>query len=208
MKYYISNSDYEIILISDTIISFGKHNHSTKYVIGMVLSGCAFVEDEYEKKEYVQGEYFVIPPYQVHGVNIYDKTTRLLNICIGEEFLKENKIMPQILNNSITELFMEQGIDKKYMLVIERAYSDIVKICGERICAGADSIDEAHRQIRDLPEKPLNIDRLARLSNVSKYHFIRIFRKKVGLTPHNYQIQNRIRKAQKLLRKGRTVAGV
>ena len=46
----------------------------------------------------------------------------------------------------------------------------------------------------------LSIDEMARSSYISKYHFIRSFKKAVGLTPHQFQIQNRVRKAQQMLK--------
>lgn len=40
---------------------------------------------------------------------------------------------------------------------------------------------------------------LARAALVSKYQLIRAFKREAGLTPHQFQIQNRVRKAQRLL---------
>ena len=41
-----------------------------------------------------------------------------------------------------------------------------------------------------------------------KYHFIRSFKAEVGLTPHQFQIQNRIRKAQRLIHETNTITEV
>lgn len=43
---------------------------------------------------------------------------------------------------------------------------------------------------------------------LSKYYMIRKFKNDVGLTPHKFLLQNRIRKAQRLLQKGLKVADV
>jgi AraC-like DNA-binding protein len=40
---------------------------------------------------------------------------------------------------------------------------------------------------------------------MSKFHYIRRFRKIAGLTPNRFRIQNRIRKAQQMLRDGRPI---
>lgn len=208
MKYYITDSDSEVILVSDCIISYGRHNHSTKYVIGVVLAGCVGVAYEQEKRDYHAGEYFVIPPYLVHAVTIYDAGTRLLNICMGEAFLKENKVLPYVWKTNFRRFLGQQGIDERYMAVIEHAYTDLKKSEEGAAQRCVTCVEEAHDRIRDLPEEPLNIDGLANMSHMSKYHFIRMFRKRVGLTPHHYQIQNRIRKSQKLLRQGMPIADV
>ena len=51
----------------------------------------------------------------------------------------------------------------------------------------------------DRTQNKLNIEEMARMTSTSKYHFIRCFKKEIGLTPHQFQMQNRVRKAQKLL---------
>ena len=48
----------------------------------------------------------------------------------------------------------------------------------------------------------LSLDDLARVACLSKYHFTRVFKKEVGLTPHAYQIQLRVRRAAELIRSG------
>lgn len=46
---------------------------------------------------------------------------------------------------------------------------------------------------------PLDLDHIAGCAGFSRYHFIRIFRRAFGVTPHQYLIQRRIEKAQALL---------
>ena len=53
--------------------------------------------------------------------------------------------------------------------------------------------------IEDNPEVELNINTMSEKTYISKYHLIRQFKKEVGLTPHKFQIQNRVRKAQHIL---------
>ena len=58
----------------------------------------------------------------------------------------------------------------------------------------------AHDHIdRNYPE-PLNLDRLARVAGVSKYHFARSFEAAYGETPIRYLTRRRIERAQDLLR--------
>lgn len=61
------------------------------------------------------------------------------------------------------------------------------------------------RVIRQTPEAAVSIENMARSICVSPYHMIRCFKKICGLTPHQFQIQCRIRKAQELLEKGKSV---
>lgn len=43
---------------------------------------------------------------------------------------------------------------------------------------------------------------LARAAGLSPFHFLRVFKKATGLTPHAYLVQRRVRRAQALLRQG------
>ena len=62
-----------------------------------------------------------------------------------------------------------------------------------------DYIENLKQHLEQNPERSLPVDEMSRLTHISRYHLIRSFRKEVGLTPHRFQIQNRVRKAQRLL---------
>lgn len=64
------------------------------------------------------------------------------------------------------------------------------------------------QRIERYPESKFSVEEMARAAFTSKYHFIRSFKKEVGLTPHQFQIQNRIRKAQRLLNRTETITEV
>lgn len=59
--------------------------------------------------------------------------------------------------------------------------------------------------IRKAPEDKLAIEDMARSIGINPYHLIRQFRTVCGLTPHQFQIQCRVRKAQRLLENGKSV---
>ena len=69
-------------------------------------------------------------------------------------------------------------------------------------------IDSLKERLELYPEMPYRIEDMAALTFTSKYTLIRAFKQEVGLTPHQFQIQNRVRKAQKLLNSSVTVAEV
>ena len=51
----------------------------------------------------------------------------------------------------------------------------------------------------------VNLDKIAGKALVSKFHFIRLFKKYYGRTPNQYLQEVRIEKAKLLLRKGRSI---
>lgn len=74
--------------------------------------------------------------------------------------------------------------------------------------AGAVSIGKLKRLLMEAPETPLLIEDMARYIKVSPYHMIRRFRTECGLTPHQFQMQCRVRKAQRMLEAGKSVIDV
>ena len=57
-------------------------------------------------------------------------------------------------------------------------------------------IEEIRNYILDNPDKELSLEALSRRANLSPYHFIRIFKRQVGTTPHDYLIHARLNLAK------------
>jgi len=53
--------------------------------------------------------------------------------------------------------------------------------------------------IEDHLEETISIEALAGIVGLSMYHFARAFKQSEGLTPHDYLVQRRVRRAQELL---------
>ena len=54
-------------------------------------------------------------------------------------------------------------------------------------------------------DEPIDLDALAREACLSKYHFLRVFKRYYGQTPHQYLVDVRVAKAKTLLRGGANV---
>ncbi len=69
-------------------------------------------------------------------------------------------------------------------------------------------INRLKKQLELYPEGKFSIEEMAQNAFISKYHFIRSFKAEAGLTPHQFQLQNRIRKAQRLIHNTETITEV
>lgn len=76
-----------------------------------------------------------------------------------------------------------------------------------------ESLGREHNAVRTAREyldehagENLSLALLARLAGLSPFHFCRVFHREVGLTPHAYQTQVRIRRAKQLLGEGTPIA--
>jgi AraC-like DNA-binding protein len=70
---------------------------------------------------------------------------------------------------------------------------------GRRLGRERRPIREARRLIDDLYVQDLTLDELAAVAGLSRFHFLRAFRREVGVTPHTYLTGRRIAAAKTLL---------
>lgn len=66
------------------------------------------------------------------------------------------------------------------------------------------AVDTARDYIHAHHDRDVSVRELAAATGLSPYHFIRIFSRQVGLTPHAYLTQVRVQRAQQLLASGET----
>jgi AraC-like DNA-binding protein len=60
--------------------------------------------------------------------------------------------------------------------------------------------------MEDLYYENISLAELAALSGISPFHLIRVFNAEIGLTPHRYLSQVRVRRAEQLIREGNDLA--
>lgn len=87
-------------------------------------------------------------------------------------------------------------------------YYSAVTMCIPRNDNLSKDLDIIKNEIIGSPEIELSIAEMSQKVNISPYHMIRKFAQENGLTPHKFQMQCRIRKAQKLLKEGYRVIDV
>jgi len=61
--------------------------------------------------------------------------------------------------------------------------------------------------INDYLERELSLKELAAIAQMSQYHFCRAFKQAMGLSPHQYLIQQRVERAKQLLQSGEVSLG-
>jgi AraC-like DNA-binding protein len=72
----------------------------------------------------------------------------------------------------------------------------------------AQAVKQMREFIEDYYTEDISIKQLAGLVHFSPFHLIRVFRETVGMPPHAYLTQVRVRRAKQLLAQGRPIAQV
>ncbi|EOS40829.1 hypothetical protein C809_04401 [Lachnospiraceae bacterium MD335] len=210
MQYYqCEKYPIEFVLSENIDKCFDCHNHVGHYVISLVMQGEVTVYLESRKLVCHEGDLFTIPPYAVHSV-CQERDARLLSMCIGTAFAAETDsetaevIVRELLNDAVgLGIFGEA--QKERLLPFARAVFRGWDKGGKEMDTGIKNLAD---RITSHPEQELLIETLAADIFVSKYYLIRKFKSSIGMTPHQFCIQNRIRKSQGLLDEEKTVSRI
>lgn len=198
--YYCKTAyeDLEFVSLSRVCFSYPKHCHISSYTIGVVLEGTLSVSVNQTTTLHEKSSVFVIYPYEIHNLKSlsnYDMLVMSLKKSFLERYMLKEANM--IVCKYIDILVASQLLDA--------ASGD--RILNELPSLYAHHQHEKHHQpfdvIKDFletyPEDSMDVEHLSRFSAMSKYHFIRKFDENVGMTPHKFHIQNRVRKAKGML---------
>lgn len=176
----------ELVVCWRSLLSYPRHNHVSVFTLGVVLEGAPRVAIGGGERVFLPGEAFLIPPYVPHSIGAQASCT-LLSLCVKKDFAAGS--CSGSLKRAAAELL--GGLP-----ALARALP----------ADGNSPVEKARRALELHPEDKLSLDELAACAYTSKYSLIRAFKREVGLTPHQFQLQNRVRKAQRLLARTDSVA--
>lgn len=133
------------------------------------------------------------------GLNAYDLCERALDLHGPVVRLPDNQriaaCLSQIANYYEESMVLRPSWDS-YMI-----YTILILLNQERSYASSekDPLEETMRYIYDHLSEPLSLDQLADMAGLSKFHYIRLFKKRSGYTPIEYQTESRLSYAKGLL---------
>lgn len=218
MQYYHSKEhQLELVKSENLNKNFELHNHARHYVISYVTRGSVEVILNGILHLYQAGEAFLVMPFEPHSVQV-EENTQLVSLCMGKVFLEENtreetarvieEFLTDAMEKGIITVEARESIFEKLIKLWERSAERNETIDKEMKKAVGKTMEDLTQRLIDFPEEELTIDEMAQESALSKYHMIRKFKQDIGLTPHQFQVQRRIRKAQDMLRDGHSIVEV
>ncbi len=206
VTFYISES-IELVVIKDGILRFEEHSHAAHTVISAVVRGNAELTAGGEKQDISAGTVFFLLPYENHSIRS-DAPVDMVSLCIKKElFSAERDEYLLLVRSAVKYLWEQENIPDAQL---QHSMTDAAAAIYDTYTGTAQDDDEplvrCREDMENFPEDDEDIESLAEDSYMSKFHYIRKFRKVAGLTPNRFRIQNRIRKAQRMLRSGDTIA--
>jgi AraC-like DNA-binding protein len=124
----------------------------------------------------------------------------MVSLCISKDFLEPCR--SALVNTAMKNLSMYNAFRPYEKNVLYRTIKKLAQCkAGPELEEGA-FVSRARRLLELSPDSRITIRQLAESEAVCEDHMIREFKRKVGLTPRQFQIQNRVRMAQLLLEEG------
>ena len=190
---YYRSEHIEIIHLKNKPVIYSEHNHVSVYTIGLVMDGFVTLKSGEQNAVFSSNDFFVTQPFQMHALLLPEKYD-MLSICIHKDFVDKYKLndLYNIVVDYLSEIY--PNVKKQILMkAIEALYH-----C-EPFNPPDDSIKESACTIWHNPEYDISIQNIADKTHFSKFHFIRRFKENIGMTPHKFQVQNKIRRAQRMI---------
>ena len=209
--YFTSaNNAIDLALVNRVTTSYPMHTHAEHYTMGIVVDGEVVIETDADRYICKADTVFTIPvdvPHSIRPVNECPYT--MLSFCIHQDYLVHTDMdsIRQMIDTKLKQVFGEHENTAVYFELLSDGLLLLLANTLNNISGDSYSKEIKHKLI-EVPEASLSIEEMSNEICVSSFHMIRQFKKDVGLTPHQFQIQCRIRKAQKLLLSDKSIAEV
>lgn len=216
---------------NDSAACYAPHSHAM-LSIGAVDGGCSVFSRDGQQQRLSRGDVVLIPAGVVHSCNPENDgrwSYQMLYLdpawvggVVGEmgafDAMVLNRLPPAIaprqvherltwLNECLFSATPDEDKEAALLVFVGELFGEVPARREEP----ADRPDsERLREVRQLIAarcvEALSLDELAREAGMSRYHFVRAFSRVVGMTPHAWQLDQRIERARRLLEQGLPLA--
>ena len=207
---FYKSEKIEYVFIKGSTIHFDEHCHAFDFIITKILCGNVVLRKNGILQTVSTNHIFKVAPYEPHAL-FSEMPITAITMCIKKELIYSGDregFKKQIINSlsAISDTFDDI---KQFEKLFSEFYNVALEFFDEYYAFEEDDNSPyviSRNEIEMNPEEEKRLVQLAQETFVSKYHYIRKFKACAGLTPHKFQIQNRIRKSQRQLMKGKSVA--
>jgi AraC-like DNA-binding protein len=220
----------EVCYVRNSNHCFPNHFHDDVYAVGIMEKGYSYCLGPTREEALVgTGRIALINPGQVHsGVPVGVSRLNYTMLYVSAELMREtacdlaqkdhncpefsniiidNPALFPILQSLCTTMASPAELLEKQTLITESLSRILLKHCGiQRAEAAGSNESRAVRQAKELLsadiEAAISLDEAAETVGLSRYHFLRVFKKATGIPPHAYRTVKRIEVSKSLIKKG------
>lgn len=184
----------ELLASAGCAADYPWHSHVSSCVFGLLRQGTMTLHRRRGTQTLHAGELFVLKPHEAHRLSA-SRPYALLNLCVDAQTLA----MPGNTENiakRLTALCRDGWLRTQEYAVLMAALERTAGT-GAAMPAGSNALDELRAFLEAYPEENLSLDDMSGRIRLDKFQLIRRFRAHYGLTPHRFQMQNRLRLARR-----------
>lgn len=192
LLFHISRqSGMEFVFTSGNALCYPTHTHVSVYTVTVVRRGVVRLTRKAVSVLYPAGAVYVVAPGEPHSP-AYSDNFDIVSLCVDKNHVRT--LSPTALSarclDCAAALVERRQLDSS---TLQRLLDGVATAC--RMAAAQEAVPDAFLTtlerlgLGEVEPPPL-----------SRYHFIRKFKRETGLTPHQYAIQNRVRRAKELIR--------
>lgn len=201
MKYFRSGQyPIEFVLSENINKEFSSHNHASHYIISLCIKGNVSATLENKSLRLNENDFFTVPPFMPHAVSLTD-TSVLVSLCMDKSFIEDYSSQKgaEILEMLLLSPKIQKWITKPQTELLLQAVPYVYELHDTHKEEMENDMLILYARLTNHFSDSLPLDNLAKDLYLSKYYLIRKCKRNLGLTPHKFHLQNRIRKAQTLL---------
>ena len=210
--YYFPSDDntIDIVFLNNVNMEYPLHTHAQHYTVGIVVDGEIIIETNTEKRVCKADSIFTVPVDVAHCIKpVENGSYSMLSFCIHQECLIHTDVenIKCMIDKKLNQIFGEKEPVAGYSELLSDGL--LLLLSGKlREIENGSYVKDVKNKLLEVPESSISINEMSNEICISSFHMIRQFKKEIGLTPHQFQIQCRIRKAQKMLLGDKTIAEV
>lgn len=214
-------------------ICYKMHSHPS-YSIGVIDAGQSHFKAQYCGEHLLHaGQIILIPAQQAHSCNplpnqtwsyqmlhldaiwvaqLQQELTTSLSISQEKIYIFDNQKLYQLFCETNQILFSDIDCFSKEIALLD-FLSQLLGQSEKNILydfpCRSDFSNQLIQSIHFLNQDPLlSLEQLAKLTQLSRYQIIRLFKQNTGLTPHHFQLNLRINRAKNLLIQKQTISDI
>jgi len=220
----------DLLEASFTNKTFAPHFHD-EYSIALITSGTHYFTCNKNDFNAKPGDIRLINPHDIHvcksktwGYITFTPDSNFVE-ALSESCQKElhniTFVNPVINNLRLSQLFLDlnsatkewqdelmaENILEELVVNLISSYSNCA-IRTKEISYSRAKLAQAVEYMRANFDESLKLESLAKISGLSKYHFLRKFKEEFNMTPHAYLLQIRIQNAKNMLKQNRALSDI